>query len=156
MAWYHQATNHYLNQCWHRSLSLNGVTKPQWVKDFMVLKVVFVFVSNWILVHFDIWSLFTSPESGPCGVCGELPTCEHHLHEAVGLRHGLLVEWDHEGSLLGTWGEWGGREWKRKGEKGGGRKGWMREGGRVKRIGGREGVIEGGEEWRDWEKQRVR
>ena len=33
MAWCHQATSHYLSQCWHRSLSLYDVTRPQWVKD---------------------------------------------------------------------------------------------------------------------------
>ena len=32
MAWCHQATSHYLSQCWPRSLSPNGVTRPQWVK----------------------------------------------------------------------------------------------------------------------------
>ena len=31
MAWCRQATSHYLNQCWPRSLSPYGVTKPQWV-----------------------------------------------------------------------------------------------------------------------------
>ena len=31
MAWCHQATSHYLSQCWHRSMSPNGVTRPQWV-----------------------------------------------------------------------------------------------------------------------------
>ena len=31
MAWCHQATSHYLSQCWPRSLSPYGVTKPQWV-----------------------------------------------------------------------------------------------------------------------------
>ena len=31
MAWCRQAPNHYLSQCWHRSLSLYGVTRPQWV-----------------------------------------------------------------------------------------------------------------------------
>ena len=31
MAWCRQATHHYLNQCWPRSMSLNGVTRPQWV-----------------------------------------------------------------------------------------------------------------------------
>ena len=29
MAWCHQATSHYLNQCWSRSLSPYGVTRPQ-------------------------------------------------------------------------------------------------------------------------------
>ena len=32
MAWCRQATSHYLNQCWPRSMSPYGVTKPQWVK----------------------------------------------------------------------------------------------------------------------------
>ena len=30
MAWYRQATSHYLSQCWPRSMSPNGVTRPQW------------------------------------------------------------------------------------------------------------------------------
>ena len=32
MAWCHQATSHYLSQCWSRSLSPYGVTRPEWVK----------------------------------------------------------------------------------------------------------------------------
>ena len=32
MAWCHQATSHYLNQCWPSALSPYGVTRPQWVK----------------------------------------------------------------------------------------------------------------------------
>ena len=32
MAWCCQASSHYLNQCWPRSLSPYGVTRPQWVK----------------------------------------------------------------------------------------------------------------------------
>ena len=31
MAWCCQATSHYLSQCWLRSLSQYGVTRPQWV-----------------------------------------------------------------------------------------------------------------------------
>ena len=31
MAWCRQATIHYLSQCWPRSLSPYGVTRPQWV-----------------------------------------------------------------------------------------------------------------------------
>ena len=30
MAWCRQATNHYLNQCWARSLPPYGVIRPQW------------------------------------------------------------------------------------------------------------------------------
>ena len=32
MAWCHQATSHYLNQCWPWSMLPYGVTRPQWVK----------------------------------------------------------------------------------------------------------------------------
>ena len=31
MAWCRQATSHYLSRCWPRSMSPNGVTRPQWV-----------------------------------------------------------------------------------------------------------------------------
>ena len=37
MAWCHQATNHYLSQCWPRSMSPYGVTKPQWVNTMHVV-----------------------------------------------------------------------------------------------------------------------
>ena len=30
MAWCHQATSHYLSQCWSRSLSLYDVIRPHW------------------------------------------------------------------------------------------------------------------------------
>ena len=33
MAWCRQATSHYLNQCWPRSLPLYNVTRPQWVNS---------------------------------------------------------------------------------------------------------------------------
>ena len=33
MAWCHQVTSHYLNQCWPRSLPPYGVTRPQWVNS---------------------------------------------------------------------------------------------------------------------------
>ena len=31
MAWCRQATSHYLNQCWPRSPTPYGITRPQWV-----------------------------------------------------------------------------------------------------------------------------
>ena len=31
MAWCHQATGHYLNQCWQRLITPYGITRPQWV-----------------------------------------------------------------------------------------------------------------------------
>ena len=33
VAWCHQATSHYLSQCWSRSLSPYGVIRPQWVNN---------------------------------------------------------------------------------------------------------------------------
>ena len=35
MAWCRQATSHYLSQCWPRSLSPNGVTRPQLVNSLV-------------------------------------------------------------------------------------------------------------------------
>ena len=32
-SWCHQATSHYPSQCWHSSVSLYGITRPQWVKQ---------------------------------------------------------------------------------------------------------------------------
>ena len=37
MAWYCQATSHYLSQCWPRSLSPYGITRPRWVYGKMYL-----------------------------------------------------------------------------------------------------------------------
>ena len=34
MAWCYQATSHYLNQCWPRSMSPYGITRPQWVNSW--------------------------------------------------------------------------------------------------------------------------
>ena len=33
MAWCHQATSHYLNQCWPRSPTPYGIIRPQWVNS---------------------------------------------------------------------------------------------------------------------------
>ena len=38
MAWCRQAPSHYLSQCWPSSLSPYGVTRPQWVNSWYVLK----------------------------------------------------------------------------------------------------------------------
>ena len=38
MAWCHQATNHYLSQCWPRSPMPYGITRPQWVNYSCILK----------------------------------------------------------------------------------------------------------------------
>ena len=38
MAWCHQATSHYLSQCWPRSMLPYGVIRPQWVKWKQTIK----------------------------------------------------------------------------------------------------------------------
>ena len=35
MAWCRQATSHYLDQCWPRSISPYGVARPRWVKRML-------------------------------------------------------------------------------------------------------------------------
>ena len=37
MAWCRQATSHYMSQCWPRSLSPYGVTRPEWVNSLQCL-----------------------------------------------------------------------------------------------------------------------
>ena len=47
MAWCRQATSHYLSQCWPRSLSPYGVTRPQWVNLLGRLASHFQVVKSW-------------------------------------------------------------------------------------------------------------
>ena len=37
MAWWRQATSHYLSRCWPRSLSSYGVIRPQWVNSAIIM-----------------------------------------------------------------------------------------------------------------------
>ena len=37
MAWCHQAASLYLSQCWPRSMSPNGVSRPDWVKSWLCI-----------------------------------------------------------------------------------------------------------------------
>ena len=77
MAWCRQATSHYLSQCWPRSMSPNGITRPQWVnwsppgkngrhfaddifkciflneKFCILIKISLKFVCEWIVLYFD-------------------------------------------------------------------------------------------------------
>ena len=53
MAWCRQATSHYLNQCWPKSMPPNGVTRPQWVK--VIFKCMWYMCSHSSgLLHFTI------------------------------------------------------------------------------------------------------
>ena len=55
MAWCRQATSHYLSQCWHRSMSPYGITRPQWVLIFLHQQPWSV---NWPLITWLlVWSI---------------------------------------------------------------------------------------------------
>ena len=62
MAWCHQATSHYLSQCWPRSISPYGITRPQWVN-----KCLFIFLQK--------WDLLCSPWVVRCHHCHNLQYC---------------------------------------------------------------------------------
>ena len=65
MAWCHQATGHYLSQCWPRSLPPHGVTRSQWVIGIDTkIEVIVASPTTWEAHH--------SPRAKPKG-CGELP-----------------------------------------------------------------------------------
>ena len=57
IAWCHLATSHYLSQCWHRSLSPNGITRPQWVNSLCWTSWFFLTIIKFTgtLVHIQIW-----------------------------------------------------------------------------------------------------
>ena len=57
MAWCHQATSHYLSQCWPISLLPYGVTRPQWVKKDESNVQAFhsnLYVSTYLTVNFPL------------------------------------------------------------------------------------------------------
>ena len=50
MAWCHQATTHYLSQCWPRFMLAYGITRPQWVNHKRITPVIqqcFLFDPKW-------------------------------------------------------------------------------------------------------------
>ena len=55
MAWCRQARSHYLSQCWPRSISPYGITRPQWVnKDKMLVQ---LWTNKWHPIsHLHRWA----------------------------------------------------------------------------------------------------
>ena len=51
MAWCRQATSHYLSQCWPRSMSPHGITRPQWVNTLEMYRTVFYFSTGDYFYH---------------------------------------------------------------------------------------------------------
>ena len=61
MAWCHQATSHYLNQCWQGYVLPYGVTRPQWVNSVTDLT-----LHLWSLnVLTSVWNLTSVRYSTP-------------------------------------------------------------------------------------------
>ena len=57
MAWCHQATSHYLSQCWPRSMSPYVITKPQWVKlSFLISHTIWYTQSKFHIT----WNIFSN------------------------------------------------------------------------------------------------
>ena len=52
MAWCRQAASHYLSQCCPKSLSPYGVTRPQWVNIYLVLRKRLLYVNQ---ADYDFW-----------------------------------------------------------------------------------------------------
>ena len=48
----HQATSHYLNQCWHRSMSPYAVTRPQWVNTYEAWKFYTEIRTVWKIIRY--------------------------------------------------------------------------------------------------------
>ena len=64
MAWCLQATRDYLSQCWPRSMSPNGVTRPQWVNTLRPKQNVCHFADNnfnCIFLNENVWSSIKIP-----------------------------------------------------------------------------------------------
>ena len=76
MAWWCQATNHYLSQCWPRSMSPYGVTMPQWVD-------ICVYISNTFFAFVHLW------QSHSCLIFLEYQQLIPHTHD-LALFHQIL------------------------------------------------------------------
>ena len=63
MAWCRQATSHYLSQCWHRSMSPYGITRPQWLKQLQNKSI-------YLPVHHQGHHRKVSTKSSPCVPAG--------------------------------------------------------------------------------------
>ena len=56
MAWCSQATNHYLIQCWPRSMSPYGVSRPQWVNS-TIFPTPFSKAFSWMKMYEFLWKI---------------------------------------------------------------------------------------------------
>ena len=75
MAWCHQATSHYLSQCWPRFTLPYGVTRPQWVYNL-----IFKLIQTSSLVFHSQIALRWMPQN----------TCDDNCQVNIGSGNGLV------------------------------------------------------------------
>ena len=78
MAWRHQATSHYLNQCWPRSLPPYGITRPQWVNTRL-----YTIILNWNPCSLFFSALENSQVNTP------------HIRVGIFQDHDDVIKWKH-------------------------------------------------------------
>ena len=84
VAWCHQATSHYLSQCWPRSLSPYGVIRPQWVN-----------VQDWLLEAWLCHDMSRSALDQAVVCCLTAPTVANTLTDPIMLTYSQqhIHEW---------------------------------------------------------------
>ena len=75
MAWCHQATSHYLSQCWPRSLSPYGVTRPQRVKKKWVT------ATSWSSL--EAWRAVWKPSVPPVVIQHSILHCKEFFYQLL-------------------------------------------------------------------------
>ena len=77
MACCHQATSHYLSQCWPRSVSPYGIIRPQWVTDLWQCHVAVVTVPLEILMCMPVTATDNTTCKGP-----KVNSVVNHRHQS--------------------------------------------------------------------------
>ena len=73
MAWCRQATSHYLSQCWPRSLSPYGITRPQWVN---IYRLIFLIENCYILVEISLTFVPKDPIDNKSALVQVMASCQ--------------------------------------------------------------------------------
>ena len=99
MAWCRQATSHYLNQYWRRSLPPYGIPRPQWVKNVfesVPCKKRCQFCSDHWSIGMPSWDLSTLVQVMICHLFGIKPlpepmltSCQLHPKEYISVTFHL-------------------------------------------------------------------
>ena len=93
MAWCRQAISHYLNQCWPRSLSPYGITRPQWVKHCGQPSTD-IGISDRLAINTVIWNTPWADKHG-IYICMTRTFCQNafHITWVRSQRYSCLATW---------------------------------------------------------------